>query len=125
MNNTEMQKTNKISKLTYAQLNVKQKSLGKESRIIKDDIKKHQRLNDNSVAWSLQDHLLVVVNPEVRATYLAIAYMKGLKYSTVEKHRKPEKEYHFRNYTLKVLLRILRKYHNKDLTMNDLQEWIN
>lgn len=115
--------TNKLNLRTYAKLNVKQKSLAVESRIIKHDGKKYQRQGNTYIAYELFEHLTTVVKPEARATQLAIAFMKGKPYSSVEQKRKPEKEAYFTYYTLSALLRILKKYHNKDITLNEVREW--
>lgn len=112
-----------MNKTTYAQLNVKQKSLAKESQIIKSDVKKYARENEIYTSANLYEHLRTVVKPECRATGLALAYMQGRAYNTVEQKRKPEKECDFRYYTLKALHRILKKYHDKDIEMDTLRKW--
>lgn len=112
-----------MNKTTYAQLNVKQKSLAKESRIIKADVKKYARANELYTSANLGNHLLYIVKPECRATGLALAYMQGKEYNTVEHKRKPEKEYHFQYYTLKALHRILKKYHDPKIEMSEVRRW--
>lgn len=112
-----------MNKTTYAQLNIKQKSLAKESRIIKSDVKKYARENEIYTSANLYEHLRTVVKPECRATGLSLAFMKGKEYNTVEHKRKPEKEYEFQYYTLKALHRILKKYHDKDITMQEVRDW--
>lgn len=112
--------------MTYieiAKLNVKQKSLAAESRILKDEINK--TMKSMKYAGELQNHMIHVVNPELRATGLAVAFATGKAYKDLEATRKPEKEYHFRNYTLKKMVRILKKYHKEDISILDVDKWLN
>jgi len=105
--------------LNLLKLKVKVKHLAVEPRIIKETIK-HLPGEDKR---SFREHIVHVIRPEARATQLAVAYMKGVPYSKIEKSRKPEKEIEF-TYVKKRILKMVQSYGSRRTTASDIDEWV-
>lgn len=67
---------------TLIYLKIKIKHLAEEARIIRDEEKKHA----GDMRNSLTEHRKQVVRREARATQLAYAFLRGKKYSDLEKN---------------------------------------
>lgn len=102
-------------------LKIKNKSLAEEARIIRkeerklkkmikhsrDTIEKNECINAFS---SVQSHRKVNVRMEQRATLLAIGFLKGKTYSSIEPKRKPERECEFRGCIVPRVVAMVNKY---------------
>lgn len=114
----------KLSKTNLASLIVKRESLAAESRIIKHQ-RSHKFNKDQEVANSLNLHLQTVVKTEGRATGLAIAFLNGVEYRSVENSRKESKELVFRGVVVPAMLRIVKKYgYKSDTVEKDVLDWL-
>jgi hypothetical protein len=118
-------------------LKIKSKHLGLEAKVIKFEeakLKKQIRWHsknqspNEALEWklnSITEHRRWNVRNENRATFLARAFIAGVPYKTVEQKRKPESYYKFRVYILPRVLSMVQKYHNRELTMEDINSWVN
>lgn len=66
-------------------LRVAVKSLAREARYIRKEIHRAGKRGTNSVVSGLQSHLDAVLSPQARLAQLALAFVRGRKYRTVEK----------------------------------------
>lgn len=110
------------------ELKVKSYSLAEESKYIRKQENKSKqqvrwneaRQKDSSKArrtfWSLRNHRVEDIRPEARATFLARAYIKGAKRSTVEKN--PTACSHVKRRAMKMI----KKYNDRGLTI-DFDKW--
>lgn len=106
-------------KINLIKLKIKAKHLAVEPAIIRKECEKLQGM----AKWELQHHIKTVIRPEARATQLAIAYIKQRPYSSVEKGRKPEKEYEFISVKRRVLA-MVQKYDRRSTTLGDIEKWL-
>lgn len=119
------------------ELKIKSKHLGLEAKVIKFEEEKlkrqirwhSKRLSPNTkLEWKLNSivhHRKWDVRNENRATFLARAYIAGVPYNTVEPKRRPEKEYKFQIYVLPRVLAMVNRYHNRNVTKEAIEEWVN
>lgn len=119
------------------ELKIKSKHLGLEAKVIKFEESKLKkqirwfcaRLSPNKpLEWklnSITNHRKWDVRNENRATFLARAYIAGVPYKTVEHKRKPENEYKFQVYVLPRVLAMVNRYHNRNVTKEGIDEWVN
>jgi aspartyl/asparaginyl beta-hydroxylase (cupin superfamily) len=119
------------------ELKIKSKHLGLEAKVIKFEeaklkrqIRWHsKRLSPNTkLEWklnSITNHRKWDVRNENRATFLARAYIDGVPYNTVEKKRRPENEYKFEVHVLPRVLAMVNRYHNRNVTKEAIEEWVN
>lgn len=119
------------------ELKIKSKHLGLEAKVIKfEEAKLKKQLKWHSVRhspnqkleWklnSITNHRKWDVRNENRATFLARAYIAGVAYNTVEANRKPENEYKFQIYVLPRVLAMVNRYHNRNVTKEAIEEWVN
>lgn len=105
-------------------LKIKNKHLAEEAKIIKFEEKKQAKYGNYSTVNSLCDHRKHVVRTENRATSLARAYIAGRAYNSVERSRKPEKDYEFVYNVLPRVLSMIQKYHNRRLDKSDVYNWV-
>jgi len=116
-----------------AKIRVKLKSLACEAKIIRKDEIKAKRIaqklakkrgmsvEDSIVRQSLYLHRIHVLRPEARAAHLAYAFMRNKSYASTEIPR----DEHSLTFAVKTRVQaILKKYHSYDITMEDVQEWI-
>lgn len=108
--------------MNLIKLKIKAKHLAVEPRIIRETTK---HLPGHIRSTVFRQHNIDVIRPESRATQLAIAYIKGKPYSTVEKSRKPEKEHEFIYKVLPRVLTMVQKYHDRKTSKSDIEKWIN
>lgn len=80
---------------------------GEYTHCFLDDIKFHRR-------WHVRN--------EARATQLAIAYIKGKAYSSIEKVCTNSTMRDF--YIVPKVLKMVQTYGNKEITVNQIREWI-
>lgn len=106
------------------ELKIKSKHLGLEAGVIRHEERKLTKqiewLRDHQqqqaaeiIMWSranLATHRKFDVRNENRATFLARAFIAGQAYSTIEKARKAEKEYHFKQLILPRVAAMIIKY---------------
>lgn len=103
-------------------LKIKAKHLATEPAIIKHELKKVS--GNSTLFYQLYTHKQTVLKPEARATELARAFLAGKPYEVVEAgKRKPEKEYDFQRRVLPRTLKLVQKYGNKSITLDDLKDW--
>lgn len=120
------------------ELKIKSKHLGLEAKVIKFEEEKLKcqirwfcnKLMpvDTKLEWKLNSivhHRKWDVRNENRATFLARAFIAGVPYKTVEHTRKPENEYTFQIYVLPRVLAMVNRYHNRNVTKDAIEEWIN
>lgn len=119
------------------ELKIKSKHLGLEAKVIKFEEAKLKRQirwhcerysPNDSLVWkfnSIVHHRKWDVRNENRATFLARAFIAGVPYKTVEHKRKPENEYTFQIYVLPRVLAMVNRYHNRNITKDAIEEWIN
>jgi len=105
-------------------LKIKNKHLALEAGVIKFEERKQRKLGNYEVVNSLCEHRKRNVRNENRATSLARAYIRGAKYSSVERTRKPEKEYDFRKWVYPRVLTMVQKYQDRKFSMQDLDAWL-
>lgn len=119
------------------ELKIKSKHLGLEAKVIKfEEAKLKKQLKWHSARYSpnqklewklnsIVNHRKWDVRNENRATFLARAYIAGVPYKTVEHKRKPENEYKFQIYVLPRVLAMVNRYHNRNVTKEGIDEWVN
>jgi len=119
------------------ELKIKSKHLGLEAKVIKFEeaklkrqIRWHsKRLSPNTeLEWKLNSivhHRKWDVRNENRATFLARAYIAGIPYNIVEPKRRSENEYTFQIYVLPRVLAMVNRYHNRNVTKEAIEEWVN
>lgn len=119
------------------ELKIKSKHLGLEAKVIKHEeaklksqIRWHAKAQspNHKLEWKLNSivhHRKWDVRNENRATFLARAYIAGVPYKTVEHKRKPENEYKFQIYVLPRVLAMVNRYHNRNVTKEGIDEWVN
>ncbi len=103
-------------RLNLTKLKIKAKSLAEEARIIR-------REESRFSGWqraSLNEHRRSVVRDAARATYLAIALIKGVPYRVLE--ATCELNYRMLYIDPKVLA-MVQKYHDRTFTKEQLTEW--
>ncbi len=118
------------------ELKVKSKHLSVEAQIIRFEEQKLRKqikwLRDNqgpknpkleSDWFSLNSHRRNDVRNENRSTFLARAYIAGKPYNTVEASRKVEREYNFRFVVLPRVVKLVNKYSDKKVTIEQIVEW--
>lgn len=106
-------------------LKIKAKHLATEPAIIRKEVKKAGKRGLHFLANQLHQHKVDVVRPEARATELARAYIAGKPYNTVERYRKPEKEWYFDCKIIPRVLKMVQKYHKRSVTNDDIRKWVN
>lgn len=107
-----------MQNLNLTKLKIKAKSLAAEARIIRREERRFK-------GWkreSLQMHRRGIVRDTARATYLAIAFMKGRPYADLEAKCDP----HYRAYKIEPkILAMLQKYYYPQLfAPEQLSDWI-
>lgn len=117
------------------ELKIKSKHLGLEAKVIKfEEAKLKRQIRwfcdklmpvDTKLGWklnSITNHRKFDVRNENRATFLARAYIAGVPYKTVE-HKCIDiaKRNH---YVLPRVVAMVNRYHNRNTTMDAIQEWI-
>lgn len=119
------------------ELKIKSKHLGLEAKVIKFEeaklkrqIRWHSaRLSPNTtLEWKLNSivqHRKWDVRNENRATFLARAFIANVPYKMVEHSRKEENEYTFQVYVLPRVLAMVNRYHNRNITKEAIEEWVN
>lgn len=119
------------------ELKIKSKHLGLEAKVIKFEEEKLKRQIRwmrkrqeavQKLEWKLNSivhHRKFDVRNENRATFLARAYIAGVPYKNVEHKRKPENEYKFQIYVLPRVLAMVNRYHNRNVTKEAIDEWVN
>ena len=105
-------------------LKIKNKHLALEAGVIKFEERKQKKLGNYQVVNSLCEHRKRNVRNENRATSLARAYIRGAKYSSVERTRKSEKEYDFSAYVYPRVLTMIQKYSDRKFCKQDLDNWL-
>lgn len=108
-------------------LKVKHKSLADEAKIIRKEenklfrqtvwLRDHQQLEAAEetldARMELRDHRKVIVGFEARATYIALAYLKGKPFEYVEKNHKGRVPFYYSwNSLLDRVSQIVAKYEN-------------
>lgn len=115
------------------ELKIKAKTLAEESRIIKHERNKLKKKALNArlkqkpnlswkilyTEWRLSEHNRLVVRSEARATNLARAFIKGLEYKRVE--NKTVEPFPWK--LLDKVLKMVNKYHDKTVTIEDIEKW--
>lgn len=114
----------RVSEINLIKLKIKVKSLAEEAKIIR---KEELRFRGTSYEQGmLTDHRRWDVRNECRATQLAIAFLKGKPYETVEVNRR--EEFKLRYVVAKRVNRIVRKYSTpsfeRGLNGKDVLEWL-
>lgn len=70
-----------------------------------------------------------MVRPAARSAQLAYAFLRGIPYKSVERKRKPEKEWDFQYTTMKEIKRLVKKFSTVEGEKIDYSEeverWIN
>lgn len=117
------------------ELKIKSKHLGLEAKVIKFEeakLKKQLRWHskvqspNTKLEWklnSITNHRKWDVRNENRATFLARAFIAGVPYKTVEHKVKDHAK--LTVYILPRVLAMVNRYHNRNITMDAIQEWIN
>lgn len=107
------------------ELKIKEKSLAAEAKIIKKEESKclkSYRVTKNTKYLkeynNLYRHRIDVVRAICRATNLARAYIKGLPFVAVE-GKKP-----LHDVPINAILKMVQKYHDKNITYEDIKNWI-
>lgn len=108
--------------MNLIKLKIKVKHLAVEPRII---IETTKNLPGQVRSTVFRQHHIDVIRPESRATQLAIAYIKGKSYKSIELKRKPEKEHEFTYKVLPRVLTMVQKYHDRKTSNQDIKNWIN
>ena len=120
------------------ELKIKSKHLSEEAKIIRYEERKlrgraryllsHQRAEDAANPLSqlnkLTNHRKHDVRIENRATFLARAFIDGRPYLTVENKRRDVNDGTFDCYVAPSLLKMIRKYHDCNITRGDLIHWV-
>lgn len=124
--------------INLIKLKIKAKHLAEEAKIIRFEENKlrkvpfHKRSEIVKYSYgnyarcylsSIKEHRRWDVRNEARSTQLAIAYLKGKKYFSVEKLcTDPTKR---DVYIVPRVLKIVQKYGDKDTTRKNILDWIN
>jgi len=106
-----------MPRINFHKLKVKSKTLAAESRIIREE----ERKTFGEFRDTLYLHRVNVVRDEARTTHIAITFLKGKKYKTIESSRRPEKEYNFNYLILKRAAQIIRKYSNTEYSAEQVE----
>lgn len=106
--------------LNLTKLKIKAKHLATEPAIIRHEEKK---LAGKYAASILRSHRLWDVKNEARATQLAIKYLKGHKYSSVEKKVHDKHKLYY--VVLPRILSMVKNYGDRKATREDIISWLN
>ena len=102
-------------------LKIKSKSLAEEARIIRKEEQKLKQHSRNTIGIDykrefrsaiscIKEHRTGIVRYESRATHLALAFLNNKPYKSIEKTRKPEKDYEFNAYVVPRVVAMVSKY---------------
>lgn len=119
------------------ELKIKSKHLSLEAQVIRFEENKLEKQiewakKNNKEFSSLRNEWVNVnihrrwdVRNENRATYLARAFLTGIPYKLVERHRKPENESKFNTYILPRVESMVNKYgsYKVKITVDHLKKW--
>lgn len=112
--------------MNLIKLRIKAKSLAAEARIIRQEERRIKKIpvhkRGSRDIGALRNHRVIVVREAARCTHLAIAYLKGKDYKTVENHCK--NEVYRDDYVFPKIAKMVKKYGHQDLTQEDWKQWV-
>jgi NCAIR mutase (PurE)-related protein len=112
-------KQGNIMNFNLIKLKIKSKHLAKEPAIIKHE---EAKLKAGFQRDSLRDHRVLDVRNEARATQLAIAFIRGKTYNSIEQHVK-DLAHPKHQQVAKRVLSMITKYHSKKVTRAAISTW--
>jgi NCAIR mutase (PurE)-related protein len=112
-------KQGNIMNFNLIKLKIKSKHLAKEPAIIKHE---EAKLKAGFQRDSLRDHRVLDVRNEARATQLAIAFIRGKAYNSIEQHVK-ELAHPKHQRVGKRVTSMVTKYHSNKVTRAAISAW--
>jgi hypothetical protein len=112
------------NEVNLIKLKIKSKHLAEEVKIIKFELQKNKSPMQRYIRQSIESHLNGVVRTEVRATQLAIAFLKDKPYKSVEPNTKIHNV--LEPYVIPRIVSMVQKYGYIEFpTFMSYQEWAN